>query len=294
MSRERETQVQDVRLSGGRRLRVRHWSGTGRPLVLLHGLMDDSEGWNELAHDTHRPCVAIDLPGFGGSDLPTRPRISAYAEAILEGLERLDLEGGTLVGHSLGGAVAAAVAERSHHIHALALLAPAGFGHIRLAEIISLPGVRQVSEAALPLALVNPLAVTAAYSTMVAHHRLPSRDLMTRLQKRAFRSGPGVRTATMALAASGRSPRAFFRRPIEFAGPVAALWGRHDALVDPGHAAALARALPQAHIEIWEGMGHHPQRERPLELTRFIERHAARGRRHAPRRRSVAPLRIAA
>ena len=291
---QREASVQDVRLSGARRLRVRHWEGTGRPLVLLHGLMDDSEGWNELALDTHRPCVAIDLPGFGGSDLPTRPRISAYAEAIVEGLDRLEIDGGTLVGHSLGGAVAAAVAERSPHVHALALLAPAGFGHIRLAEVVSLPGLRHVSEAALPLALVNPLAVTAAYSTVVAHRRLPSRDLMTRLQRRAFRSGPGVSHACQALAASGRSERAFFRRQIEFAGPVAALWGQHDALVNPGHAAALARSLPQAHVETWDGMGHHPQRERPAELTRFSAHHATKGRRSAPRRPAVLPLRDAA
>lgn len=110
---QRAVTVEEVRLSGGRRLQVRSWGGTGRPLVLLHGLLDDSEGWNRLAQDTHRPCIAIDLPGFGGSDLPTRPRISGYAEAIVEGLESLDVRSCTLVGHSLGGAVAASVAGHS-------------------------------------------------------------------------------------------------------------------------------------------------------------------------------------
>jgi len=275
---QRDMTVEDVRLSGGRRLRVRQWSGTGRPLVLLHGLLDDSEGWNQLATDSHRPCIAIDLPGFGGSDLPTRPRISGYAEAIVEGLERMAVADCTLVGHSLGGAVATAVAERTTIVQSLALLAPAGYGRIALSEFVTLPFVQQAAAAALPLALVNPLTVTAAYTTFVAHRRLPSKDLMDRVRRRAFKSSAGVVTATEAIAAAGRSPNGFPKRPVQFAGPVAALWGEYDALVSPAHRHALQIALPQAHIEVWGRMGHHPQRERPVELTRFIERHAARGR----------------
>ena len=280
-------EVHDLAIAPERRLRVRMWNGHGRPLVLLHGLLDDSEGWMQLARDTHRPCYAIDLPGFGGSDLPQYPRITAYAEAVLLGLRELDVQNATLVGHSLGGAVATAVAERWRELHALALLAPAGYGRIRLSEVVAAPGVRHAAELALPLGLINPLVVTAAYTTMVAHRQLPSQDLVDRLRKRAFRSGPGVRTAVQALAAAGRSPRAFHARPVQFDGPVAALWGEHDALVDPRHAEALKRALPQAHVEVWAGMGHHPQRERPAELARFIERHAVRGRRGHSSRRNV-------
>jgi pimeloyl-ACP methyl ester carboxylesterase len=282
---EKPHEVLDLEIAPKRRLRVRTWPGHGRPLVLLHGLMDDSEGWAGLARDTHRPCYAIDLPGFGGSDVPAYPRITAYAEAVLAGLRQLDVDGGTLVGHSLGGAVATAVAERWKELHALALLAPAGYGRIGLSEFMAAPGVRHVAELALPLGLINPLVVTAAYTTFVAHHQLPSQDLVDRLRRRAFRSGPGVRVAVQALAAAGRSPKAFHRREVCFDGPVAALWGEHDALVDPEHAGALLHALPQAHVEIWKGMGHHPQRERPAELARFIERHATRGRRgHSTRR----------
>lgn len=282
----RPHEIRDLRLSAGRTLRVRSWKGHGRPLVLLHGLLDDSEGWMQLARDTHRPCIAIDLPGFGGSDLPSRPRVSAYAEAVVEGLDQLALGPFTLVGHSLGGAVATAVAERHPDVRALALLAPAGYGQIRLAELMNLPGVRQAAELMLPLALVNPLTVTAAYATFVAHHRLPSRDLMGRVVRRSFHSGPGVSTAVQALAAAGRSERAFAHRTIAFSGPVAALWGEHDALVPNEHVEALQRAIPQAHVEVWKGMGHHPQRERPMDLARFIERHAARARRetHSSRR----------
>jgi pimeloyl-ACP methyl ester carboxylesterase len=282
MGTMRAPDVRDVRLAQGRRLRVRQWPGEGRPLVLLHGLLDDSEGWTSLAMDTHRPCLAIDLPGFGGSDLPLRPRISAYAEDVAAGLRRLDVEECTLVGHSLGGAVATSVAERLPAVHSLVLLAPAGFGQIRLAEAFALPGVRDVAQFMLPWALVSPLLVTAGYTTFVAHGRMPSRDLTERLRRRAFQSAPGVRTAVTAIAAAGRSKRGFHARPIAFDGPVAALWGAKDALVPLDHTHAVKASLPQVHLEVWDRMGHHPQRERPAQLSRFIERHAAEA--SAPRR----------
>jgi len=280
--------IRDVTLPDGRRLRVRCWPGRGRPLVLLHGLFDDAEGWDALARDTRRPCYAVDLPGFGGSQGPTRPRISAYAEDVVAGLEALEVSGCTLVGHSLGGAIAVAVAERSAAVGALALLAPVGFGPVALADWMTLPGFADVWQLALPVALVNPLTVTAAYTTFVAHGRLPSRDLMARLRRRAFRSGPGVRAATVAIAASGHSARGFARRPVAFDGPVAVVWGARDALVPTAHIAALRRALPQAHVEVWDGMGHHPQRERPVALAEFIERHASRRPRGRRRRADAA------
>jgi pimeloyl-ACP methyl ester carboxylesterase len=267
---------------------VRCWPGRGLPLVLLHGLFDDAEGWDALARDTRRPCYAVDLPGFGGSQGPTRPRISAYAEDVVAGLEALEVSGCTLVGHSLGGAIAVAVAERSAAVGALALLAPVGFGPVALADWMTLPGFADVWQLALPVALVNPLTVTAAYTTFVAHGRLPSRDLMARLRRRAFRSGPGVRAATVAIAASGHSARGFARRPVAFDGPVAVVWGARDALVPTAHIAALRRALPQAHVEVWDGMGHHPQRERPVALAEFIERHASRRPRGRRRRADAA------
>jgi pyruvate dehydrogenase E2 component (dihydrolipoamide acetyltransferase) len=267
--------IHDVTLPDGRRLRMRCWPGRGHPLVLLHGLFDDAEGWDALARDTQRPCYAIDVPGFGASDGPTRPRISAYAEDVVAGLEALEVDDCTLVGHSLGGAIAVAVAERSAAVRGIALLAPVGFGPIPIADWVSIPGVVDLWQLTLPMALVNPLTVTAAYSTFVAHGRLPSRDLMARLRKRAFRCGPGVRAATIAIAAAGHSLRGFAHRPVGFDGSVAAVWGARDALVPLHHADALRRALPQAHVEVWPGMGHHPQRERPVALARFIEEHAS-------------------
>ena len=276
-----------VPVGGARRLRVLRWPGRGRPLVLLHGLLDSSEGWAAVAADTHRPCIAIDLPGFGGSDLHRAPRLGSYAGDIATALEQLEVDECTLVGHSLGGAVAAAVVEQTSVVRSLALLAPAGFGPIRLADAFALPVVNQLAMRALPLALATPPVVAAAYVTFVSNRRLPPVDLLRRVRGQAWGAGPGVRAAVLALSEAGHAPGALFRRQLAFDGPVAALWGERDGLVPLDHLHGLRVSLPQAHIEVWPGMGHHPQRERPIELTRFIELRASRARRSRRTLRAV-------
>ena len=262
----RHPRVLSVHVPGGRRLTGRAWDGEGPPLILLHGLLDSSEGWNGMAVRTPRPCIALDLNGFGRSDLPSEPRIEAYADDVAAALRRLRVDGATLVGHSLGGAVAAHVAERTDRVDELVLLAPAGFGRIRIAEALTLPVVVDVATAALPLALVNPLTATAMYSTFVAHRRLPEGELIHRLRRRAARAPRAVRAATQAIAHAGRN----VPESIAFAGPVKALWGEHDALVPRSHIKGVIGALPQADVEVWASMGHHPQRERPRSLAHFL------------------------
>lgn len=265
--------VIDLRLSDGRVLRARRTEGRGTPVVLLHGLLDSSEGWREIALSTRRPTLAFDLPGFGASDLPTEPRIAAYAEDIIEAVGSLGLGRFTLVGHSLGGAVAAAVAEAVPHLVAsLVLLAPAGFGRIALAEAVSIPGVRGVARSILPLALRVPLALDAAYRLFVTHGMAPRPELVARIRRDGSRTAAGAALATEAIVAEGRRAAASGSARMNYDGPVVTLWGDCDRVVPPSHAAAVHRAFPQANLSSWPGMGHHPQRERPAQLARLIER----------------------
>ena len=267
----RQAEERLVGLADGRRLSVRLWPGADVPVVLLHGLLDSAVGWNELAAEAPNACICIDLPGFGSSDMPARPRISAYADDVIDALGRLGVERFILVGHSLGGAVAAAIAERlPQRVAGLVLLAPAGFGRIGLAEAVSIPGFRNLVARALPLALANPLVLTTAYMTMVTNRQVPDAALLQRVMRRAFESVPGARDATRAVVAAGLSEHGFHRRRLPYDGPVRVLWGDRDRLVPISHLRGVRRALPHADVEIWPGMGHHPQRERPDALARLV------------------------
>lgn len=273
-------------LEDGRSLCVRRWPGTGVPLVLLHGLLDSSEGWNHLAE---LPCerIAFDLPGFGHSDPPARGSLAGYARDIAAGLEMLGVEHFNLVGHSLGGGIATALAEMlPDRVGSVVLLAPVGFGRIHLAEAVSLPGIRRVVQGVLPLALSSRLTVTAAYLTMVSNGLLPERAIVDRVTGRGGGLVAGAREGTRAAADAGRSRDAFHRRGIAYRGPVFAIWGDHDRLVPLSHAVGVRTALPQAKVDVWRGMGHHPIRERFEDLIATIERAIGAaergGKRHRP------------
>jgi pimeloyl-ACP methyl ester carboxylesterase len=261
--------VFSVDLPDGRRLTGRRWPGHGDPLVLIHGLFADSACWADVARRTGRPALAIDLPGFRGSDLPVTPRIDCYADDVAFALEALNVRRATVVGHSFGGAAAAALAERSSAVESLVLLAPAGFGRMRLIELLTLPVLVDVASLALPLAFANPFVLSASYAVFAGRGRLPGRRLVAHLRADAARAPRGVRAAATAIAARGRDDR----RRLRFDGRVGVLWGADDTVVPVGHTAGVRIAFPQAEVETWPGMGHHPQEEHLAALVSFVERY---------------------
>lgn len=276
-----------VPLPDGRQLSVLTWAGAGRPLVLLHGLFDCAHGWDVFARATHRPCVAFDLPGFGESDMPTQALMSAYAQDIADAIAALGLIDFTLVGHSLGGGTATGVAECiPGSVSSLVLLAPCGFGRIAVANAINLPGAARLVSATMPYALRNRWAAKGIYAAIVANGKDPDPDVLERLQNSASSVAPGALSANRTIAAAGQADTAYFRRSVAYDGPVQALWGERDRLVPVAHIGGLRRALPQAQVTVWSAMGHHPQRERPVELSAYVERGALAARRQRRRGRA--------
>jgi pimeloyl-ACP methyl ester carboxylesterase len=82
--------VSTLALSDGRRLCLRRWASPGAggdPIVVLHGLLDSSEGWGPLAERLRREQIAFDLPGFGYSDVPRRGSFAGYAGDIAEAVD---------------------------------------------------------------------------------------------------------------------------------------------------------------------------------------------------------------
>ncbi len=103
-----------VRLADGRRLAcypTGEHTPEALPLVLLHGFCEDSSVWDPMLPflgDT--PVWRMDLPGFGGSDLPAVPGMGAYAADVRAALQALGIARCVLAGHSMGGYTALAFA----------------------------------------------------------------------------------------------------------------------------------------------------------------------------------------
>ncbi len=111
----------------------RQWFGTaeGTPIVFLHGFGADLSSWRAVLaplEASHR-LLAIDLPGHGRSLVPAQVGFEALVDAVQSVLDEEGLSRVHLVGHSLGGAVALALAEAGTlDLRSLCLLAPAGLG----------------------------------------------------------------------------------------------------------------------------------------------------------------------
>lgn len=89
--------------------------GSGIPLLLLHGFCERKEIWNHCisALSKEARVIAIDMPGFGGNlAISGDISIDSVAEEISDFLKEMDIPEAVMVGHSLGGYVTLALAER--------------------------------------------------------------------------------------------------------------------------------------------------------------------------------------
>lgn len=88
--------------------------GQGKPIVLLHGYLENLTMWTEFANELAKnyQVVAIDLPGHGESEVDAAAHTMEFmAEKVVEVLEALNLQKSMFVGHSMGGYVVLALAE---------------------------------------------------------------------------------------------------------------------------------------------------------------------------------------
>jgi len=89
-------------------------SGKGKPILLLHGFLENSNMWNYIAEETFKGCqiVKIDLLGHGRTGcIGYVHTMEVMAEAVLNVIEKLKITEFKIIGHSMGGYVALALAE---------------------------------------------------------------------------------------------------------------------------------------------------------------------------------------
>jgi pimeloyl-ACP methyl ester carboxylesterase len=99
--------------------------GSGPTVVLVHGLGSRPEHWLPMARNLARDhrVVLVELPGHGNADMPHPLTLEGAALSLDRALDEQCSEPAVLVGHSVGGLVAAAEALRSpRRVRALVLV----------------------------------------------------------------------------------------------------------------------------------------------------------------------------
>ncbi|MBI4638357.1 MAG: alpha/beta fold hydrolase [Candidatus Rokubacteria bacterium] len=243
--------------------------GRGPAVILLHGLGGFAESWrHNIGGLAQRATVyAIDLPGFGLSAKPrTRYRLPFFARALHGFVETLGIPQVSLVGHSLGGAVAVTYAlTHPVRVERLALLgAPVPGFPYRESWILRLVALYGLGEALALLGRPGLLKAALARCFVVPH--AGEIDFLVEHEYAARTALP----ARAAYLATLRHARADFvehgedyRRAIATLDlPVLLIHGRQDPVVDGTHCAAVAQGLRRAAVRWLDACGHFPQIER--------------------------------
>lgn len=88
-------------------------AGSGPALVLVHGFGEDGTVWSEQFEALRNfRLIVPDLPGSGGSDMQEDRGLEGLADAIFQLLQHLEIKACTMIGHSMGGYVTLAFAEK--------------------------------------------------------------------------------------------------------------------------------------------------------------------------------------
>lgn len=247
-------------------LHISQRKGTGTPLVLIHGFTADSQSWAPLekALPPDRPLIRIDLPGHGRSP---RRRVASFAELARMMTEALDSAAPDcvhLLGHSLGAALALALADiRPRRVASLALLAPAGLGPE--IDATALTGITRATRTESLAPWLRRLTATPEGIT----------DDYARAAMRQ-RTDPALRAAQSDMADTlfADGTQTFDLRPAlsRLTAPATLIWGRRDHILPWPQALA---AGGEVAIHLLSGAGHIPQIECPDLVARILLRHLA-------------------
>jgi pimeloyl-ACP methyl ester carboxylesterase len=281
-----------LRLDGGRRLTfVQTGPVDGWPVFYCHGAIGtplrDSVNLHELTDRLGIRHIAINRPGFGGSDLVPGRRVLAFADDVRELADTLGVGRFSVVGVSAGGPYAMAVArelgERVLRVAVCSSLSPLCAPHrtpgmtrrIRLALslLAAAPGAsRACGDAALPVLRRHPGLLHA----VIAAHAPAERERLAEPAER-LAAGSSFRDAT-AYGVAGMIEdyltysRGWGFRPEEVTNEVHVWHGGNDPLVPVEHALQLAVALPRCRIFVDPDEGHHFFRRRLEEILTVLLR----------------------
>jgi pimeloyl-ACP methyl ester carboxylesterase len=258
------------------------FGGTGKPLLMVHGLGGSAINWMavgpEIARNYH--ALALDLAGFGQTPLFRRlAAVGSNAALVHEFIEKVIGEPVVIMGNSMGGHIA--VLEAAVHpswVNAAILVDPAIPGvHVTrpepamlgaiagltvpgLAEILLDRRVRVLGPAGLvreTLAIVcaDPSRVPAEVVEMHIT-QMQERERLGRQNGRAFLQ------ASRSIGLRMADPR-FWTQVAKVRASTLVIHGSLDRLIPLAAARELARRRPDWTLEVLDGVGHVPMMETP-------------------------------
>ena len=263
--------------------RAYRMAGAGPVVLFIHGIGDCSDTWLDVLPylTSSHTVIAPDLLGHGNS---ARPRadysVAAYANGMRDLLAALGVDRVSVVGHSLGGGVAAQFAyqfpERSER---LVLVSSGGVGHdvhplLRLAATpgceLVLPLVTSAPVRALARGAAPRLARTGARRLFGVqhdlHYVLKRYDALTDTASRiAF-----LRTLRAVVDPHGQVVTMLDRCYLTQGIPTLLVHGEQDRIIPYTHAQRAHAAMPGSRLETFPDCGHFPHHGAAARFARLL------------------------
>ncbi len=250
--------------------------GEGRPIVFVHGISGCWQNWLENLPrlSAGRRLIALDLPGFGASPMPSWPvEMSSYGRLLGDFCEKLGIEGATLVGNSMGGLLAVEAATNNPaRFERLVLVSAAGIINTWSPQLRATATAWAWKEFGPSFAARGQQIVSRPRSREVVFRpfvRYPNRlreDLLLEQIVNGLKRAEGFGDALQSLIFHDSRERL---AAIEM--PTLVVWGLSDRVIPVAAAASYHRRIPHSRLEIFERTGHVPQLERPLRFNALLE-----------------------
>jgi 2-hydroxy-6-oxonona-2,4-dienedioate hydrolase len=243
-------------------------AGSGPTVVLIHGYGESLISWRPVFDQLSRDAdvIAFDLPGFGVSSKPVGGYTAdSLASVVLGLLDELRVRRAVLVGHSLGGAVATAVAIHDpDRVAGLVLVAPA----LATPTLLGVAG-----ESGARAAQWRTLVASRYEALRTRFGGIHDAAWLTEDPAQAAYEASGDSAYLRSLASVLAEFDFAFLTPQAAAGlkaPTLVIWGANDPLVPLGSAQSLVDAIPGSSLEILARTWHRPHLERPKDVGRLL------------------------
>jgi pimeloyl-ACP methyl ester carboxylesterase len=254
-------------------------TGSGPPVVLIHGMVNSSRHWREVAlrlSDAYT-VIAPDLLGHGDSATPRGDySLGAHAAAIRDLLAAIGIERASIVGHSLGGGVAMQFFYQfPQRTERLALVSSGGLGHevSPLLRSAALPGMTGVLSVAAHRRVLDALWNGGERLARRGH----GKGVYVQAIARALRplETPGARAAFVhtlrsVIDVKGQRVSARDRLYLLRDMPTLVVWGERDRTIPIEHGRATHAAVPHSRFATLPRAAHFPHLEDPEGLARVL------------------------
>lgn len=258
---------------------IYHMAGSGPPVVLIHGMVNSSRHWREVALQLARrhTVIAPDLIGHGDSATPRGDySLGAHAASIRDLLAVIGIERASIVGHSLGGGVAMQFFYQfPQRTERLVLVSSGGLGRevSPLLRSAALPGVSPL----LRLAANPRLLGGIAWSGRTLKRAGLGVGVQLEAIARALRplERPGARAAFLhtlraVIDIHGQRVSANDRLYLLDGMPTLIVWGGRDHTIPQEHGRDAQRSAPHSRFELLPKAAHFPHLEDPEGLAEVL------------------------